>query len=537
MSGPQSFLDRVRDYVSGTPPQDDYDAPPGGSGLPGWVTALIGAVLGLVLGLLIGWVLWPVEWTGALPPDLDQASRADYISSVADAYVAARNEQAAEVAQQRLRYFGEPGDIAAAIEAAQLWYAENRVRDAGVRINNMNELASALQLNLAAAPPAATPSASAVPPTASAQGQFDITPVPDLAEPAPAEWGWARWLLVMLTGLLLIAGGILVIRRLLAASQTREPSAAAEAGAGFDEEERATYATAAPVDVDYSAASQEIDAYAQRRPAATAADADAYAFEDERSDAVSAGTAPVQVDAADEDGRGYVVAADDEDVDDFAEDDFPEDDFTDDDDSDDGFGDEAFGDEDVAEDDSDDAGPGSTGSGGAAAQAAATGAAVSQGRRSTGRVLGEYTVRYDHGDPDYDASHNIMDAEGGAYIGECGMGVNMKNGILQNNPENVVALDVWLFDKTDERKLETKTAVLVSPQVIARDMAKIFGGERESFDLLQPEPNLRFQLEGGHLVLDCLVKEAAFFDANSGDDTATGVFRTLEIAMTVLRRR
>ncbi|MCB0100382.1 MAG: hypothetical protein KDE46_31855, partial [Caldilineaceae bacterium] len=74
-------------------------------------------------------------------------------------------------------------------------------------------------------------------------------------------------------------------------------------------------------------------------------------------------------------------------------------------------------------------------------------------------------------------------------------------------------------------------------QVIARDMAKIFGGERESFDLLQPEPNLRFQLEGGHLVLDCLVKEAAFFDANSGDDTATGVFRTLEIAMTVLRRR
>ncbi|MEZ4718596.1 MAG: hypothetical protein R2851_21250 [Caldilineaceae bacterium] len=59
MSGPQSFLDRLREYVSGTPPQDDYDAPSGGSGLPGWVTALIGAVLGLVLGLLIGWVLWP----------------------------------------------------------------------------------------------------------------------------------------------------------------------------------------------------------------------------------------------------------------------------------------------------------------------------------------------------------------------------------------------------------------------------------------------------------------------------------------------
>ncbi|MEZ4718600.1 MAG: hypothetical protein R2851_21270 [Caldilineaceae bacterium] len=100
-----------------------------------------------------------------------------------------------------------------------------------------------------------------------------------------------------------------------------------------------------------------------------------------------------------------------------------------------------------------------------------------------------------------------------------------------------MALDVWLFDKTDERKLETKTAVLVSPQVIARDMAKIFGGERESFDLLQPE--LQSSLPTGRRLsaLDCLVKEAAFFDANSGDDTATGVFRTLEIAMTVLRRR
>ncbi|MCB0072454.1 MAG: hypothetical protein KDE20_13385, partial [Caldilineaceae bacterium] len=338
MSGPQSFLDRLREYVSGTPPQDDYDAPSGGSGLPGWVTALIGAVLGLVLGLLIGWVLWPVEWTGALPPDLDQAARADYISSVADAYVAARNEQAATVAQQRLRYFGAPADVAAAIEDAQFWYAENRVRDAGVRINNMNELASALQLQLVAAPAAAaaaTASPSAVPPTAPAQEQFDITPVPDLAEPAPADWGWARWLLVMLTGLLLIAGGILVIRRLLAASQAQESSAPADEEAGFDAEERETYATAAPVDVDYSDAGREIDAYAQRRPAvatstASDADAEAYAFEEERSDAVSAGTAPIHVDAADEDRRGYVVAPDDEDGDDFAADDFAEDDVTDD---------------------------------------------------------------------------------------------------------------------------------------------------------------------------------------------------------------
>ncbi|MEZ4718597.1 MAG: hypothetical protein R2851_21255 [Caldilineaceae bacterium] len=55
-----------------------------------------------------------------------------------------------------------------------LWYAENRRRDAGVRINNMNELASATTATggCARGRCAATASPSAVPPTAPAQEKF-----------------------------------------------------------------------------------------------------------------------------------------------------------------------------------------------------------------------------------------------------------------------------------------------------------------------------------------------------------------------------
>lgn len=573
MSGPQSYFDKVRATVSGAPPNGDS---PGSSGprLPGWIGALAGVVLGLGLGLLIGWVIWPVEWTNVLPPDLSEAAKADYVSSVADAYVAARNQQAADTAQTRMRYFGSPEEIAAAIEAAQAWYGANGIRDAGVRINNMNELASVLQLDLPPAPDIGATPSPATAAEAAPQPEVDITPVSDLAEPAPAEWGWARWLAIMLTGLLLIAGGLHVLRRMVfghpeATSSPRTSSAETVGGKawdadeqaaagtpagvpdGFDEEADDEIASAATSRVAYEDGTRQMDEYTSRRAGvASAPPAESYGFDEESMDVAGAVAAPVSLEpedayprAGDEPSRDVVgaVAADDLAAmdqdgirdddgfgdDGFGDDDFEEDDFEDVDFEDDGFEDDGFED-DGFEDESAAVAPV------AAATAVATAAAAA---RPVGRVLGEYTVHFVHGDPDYESSFNILDAEGGSYIGECGMGINMKNGILQNNPENVVALDVWLFDKTDDRKLETKTVVLISPQVIDRDLGRIFGADRESFDLRQPEPNMQFRLEGGHLILDCVVKDVSFFDANSGDDTGDGVFRTLEIDMIVYRRR
>lgn len=51
------------------------------------LSVLIAFIVGLIIGqTLFGWYLFPVEWTGAGPQDLDQAERDVYLLTVADAY-------------------------------------------------------------------------------------------------------------------------------------------------------------------------------------------------------------------------------------------------------------------------------------------------------------------------------------------------------------------------------------------------------------------------------------------------------------------
>ena len=51
------------------------------------LSVLIAFIVGLFIGqTLFGWYLFPVEWTGAGPQDLDQAERDVYLQTIADAY-------------------------------------------------------------------------------------------------------------------------------------------------------------------------------------------------------------------------------------------------------------------------------------------------------------------------------------------------------------------------------------------------------------------------------------------------------------------
>ncbi|MCB0088009.1 MAG: hypothetical protein KDE54_08855, partial [Caldilineaceae bacterium] len=49
---------------------------------------LVSALIGLAIGLFLGWQVWPVQWEGARPADLDADAKAQYMAAVADAYVA-----------------------------------------------------------------------------------------------------------------------------------------------------------------------------------------------------------------------------------------------------------------------------------------------------------------------------------------------------------------------------------------------------------------------------------------------------------------
>ncbi len=51
------------------------------------LSVLIAFIVGLIIGqTLFGWYLFPVEWTGAGPADLEQAERDVYLQTIADAY-------------------------------------------------------------------------------------------------------------------------------------------------------------------------------------------------------------------------------------------------------------------------------------------------------------------------------------------------------------------------------------------------------------------------------------------------------------------
>ena len=191
----------------------------------------IGVVLGLVIGLIIGWGIFPVQWSNAWPGDLSPEARAQYLAAVADDYVYYGDEQAAEIARNRL--FDLNDNLAEEIAAAQRFFAEHHQQNANVYISNLGQLAQALGVDspdiLAEAPadlPAAPEDTTATSPTA----------VGDSVRT------WVNWLLTLLAAVILVGGGIYIVgllnRRRLAAvgmdSLEDEPG-------GFDDEDDGSF--------------------------------------------------------------------------------------------------------------------------------------------------------------------------------------------------------------------------------------------------------------------------------------------------------
>lgn len=147
-----------------------------------------------------------------------------------------------------------------------------------------------------------------------------------------------------------------------------------------------------------------------------------------------------------------------------------------------------------------------------------------------GKALNTYIVNFQAGIIDFEQSHTINDPATNEYIGECGMGVNVKNGILHDNPENVIALDVWLYDKKQDRSKGNQTRVLLSEYAIDNGLEPLF--IRQMPDAPAPivaQPGLSFQLVGAKLVLDCEVLDAEY--TSTGEDD--GIFQNLKVELTV----
>ncbi len=173
---------------------------------------------------------------------------------------------------------------------------------------------------------------------------------------------------------------------------------------------------------------------------------------------------------------------------------------------------------------------------GGAAQAVAepiitTGVAVAGGwaksapiAAPTTKPIATFTLQYYAGVPDYIEAHNITDPATGKYIGECGMGVSGKNPVLHDDPNQVIALDVWMYDKLDPRDNANSTRVLLCPYAVARDLAQAFG-DGSGDGTVAARKGARFGVDGRNLYLDGELQEVEF-DAN-------GVFRTAKVKLAV----
>jgi hypothetical protein len=542
---------------------------------------LLGAGLGLALGLLIGWGIWPVQWKEASLGDLRTEAKADYLSAVSDAYVMYSSPEAAAIAQQRLSALGST-DLAKDFTAAITYYTASNATDKAIRISNLSRLASALGLTA----PLVANGSQATPLNVLIQPDATLQPVAKLANnsassntntvvsPSKATGAsWLNWLLGLLTAMMLIVGVFylyLIIRPLRARHQ------AATFGEALDD---------ATIDARFN----EMD------PSTVSRRAQMYGVPETRPPSTSTYTSPAETNSGTKSETNWRNPAPTTPVrrtprDDYEFDDEPEDEGTalrstaaqhfatgptldepishvqlwqeeqaSAEDEDNAADELDLVDQDEADPTSDEQAtarstsqrpvtsesainppslrrdnPVESSSASSPASALSSAAArAGMGRTSRLKLLEKYTAHYQAGLANYDEAHQILDPSTNKYIGEIGMGVSTKNALLQNDPDQVIALEVWLFDKADERNIGNQTRILLSEYAVDHNLEQAFLKERQD----DPRPftaqlGVRFQLEGHNLRLDCEIIEALY--TKSGP--TKGVFQSVKVEMTVLQK-
>lgn len=505
-----------------------------------------GVLVGLTLGLLIGWVWWPVEWQGqevapaAQTTSVDFAessAQAQFLGAIADAFVsgsAAGDATAAAVAAQRLAVLG--GDLRAAFRNANSFYSSQG--GGAARINNLSTLALAVGIPLEDV--AAAGDQSLQTPAVTQDEQTSGSSASDSA----GNGGSTNWLVTLFTALLLIAGGFYILWILKQRQTARDVNAG-----GFVEEEFVPATTAGK-------SAFERDMLSPVRPALTPAasirsnvdrplalqEGSLHGFDSEESDVDEYGVED-EPEEVDERQTRYLTTAE---ADSFEDDALQED-------------------EDVGEwEDSEDVGQptsrpapptGFVTSVGATppftgvrnttagdlrpppAEDAATGRSTpavalqppTPSRFERFAPVESYTATYYAGRVDFDYTKNLQTPDGIGYIGEYGIGIPDKRGLVNNDMEKAVVIDVYLFDKTDERQ----------PIAISRSLLSLYADdhkrseverERETPSLppIVAQPNTNFQLEGRVLLLDCQIKQVEY--------TPEGFFRNVTVEL-VLKRK
>jgi len=129
-------------------------------------------------------------------------------------------------------------------------------------------------------------------------------------------------------------------------------------------------------------------------------------------------------------------------------------------------------------------------------------AAQPEGR---GQPLGHFVASYVSGQDSYDQSFSI-ESPSGEFLGECGMGISEI--ISVGPPANVIAFEIWLFDKNDIR---TVTKVLMSNYAYNDDALRAKLAPKGEAVLVQPGKMV--VLETASLRINAVISEMEYGDA------------------------
>ncbi len=451
-----------------------------------WV--IVGAVAGLILGLLIGWVWWPVDWQGGAPNTLSREAQIDYVSAVADAYAASSTPAALALAKQRLAAFGD--DLSALFDAALTAYSAQAT--GGQQVANLAALASALGAPVTALPATAT--------------EVVATPSASVAaSPSTVDDGSWNWFGILLGVVALGIGGYLgwlLYKRLRSTprpapvigplTQSATPPIPPYGGSATPER------TTPPPHAAAQAAATKVTPV---QPPATAV-APPFEPEDPTYPTVSPATPPAALPAT----RSSQTFAPSVAVPPTG----------------------AF----VSEPATAGAAtptPPETGVATAVGQrpgAATMGWVAGAGRIERYPVVDRVTTHFSAGMEHYHFTRNIT-APDESYLGEFGVGVSDRYGMLNNDPEQVVAIEVYIFDKSDEKHMVTVNRALLS-EYADTHLRKHFEREKDRLGPVVAQPKTTLQLEARQFVLLCTITDVRY--------TEEGIFSRLDLDLELKKK-
>jgi len=432
--------------------------------------AVVGAAAGLILGLLIGWVWWPVDWQGGTLDVLSQEEKVDYVATVADAYAAVSTQPGLAQAQQRLAALGD--ELPALFDAALATYSAQA--NGGQQVANLAALASALGVTVTALP-------TVVP-------LVEAAPAPETAPAAEGGWNW--W--GILGGMIILVGGgylgWMLYKRLRAS--TRPPAGAAGGAlhASTPAAPPTVLSAAAPERTPppaYAAAQAAATKVPPVQPPATAA-APPFDPEDVTPTPTPRSSQPIAPSVAVPSSApgGFVAEAEATPVVENAA---------------------AVGQR-----------PG----------AATLGWVAGAGRIERYPVVDRLTTHFAAGMENYHITHNITGTDE-AYLGEYGVGVSDRYGMLNNDAEQVVAIEVYIFDKSDEKHLVNVSRVLLS-EYADTNLRKHFEREKDRLGPIVAQPKTTVQLEARQFVLLCTINEVRYTD--------DGIFARLDLDLELKKK-